>query len=134
MPLASPPAGIEKKHDAGGWQVVTRDRRSPQRVRDESSGRSPGSQVLTHRLPTRWNRAVAAMAWVATLGAPALAYRCGGSTGIVAESSAHTCFPFHPAAWRRPGHLTLYPALFGAGSGLYPSVPDSIDRGLHYLL
>ena len=39
----------------------------------------------------------------------ALAYRCGGSTGIAGRGSkpvaARTCFPFTPRAWTAVGHL-----------------------------
>lgn len=47
-------------------------------------GRSPGSEVLTHRLPgfLQWHSDTFT-----------LPYRCGGSTGLV---SRRTCFPFHP--------------------------------------
>jgi hypothetical protein len=60
---------------------------TPQRIRWFVLGRSPGSEVLVHRLPgllTQWR-----------IDEPALPYRCGGSAGI--EGLALTGFPFHPA-------------------------------------
>jgi len=54
----------------------------------KATGRSPGSQVLTRRLPgfTQW-----------PCDAPALAYRCGGSRGIAAPCATHPV-PVSPVA------------------------------------
>jgi len=60
------------------------------------AGRSPDSQDLTRRLPRRaqWH-----------CGAPALAYRCGGSRGLAPGTQGRTAFPFNCRRRNHPQHL-----------------------------
>ena len=66
------------------------------------TGRYPGSQVLMYRLP-RLFRPVA-------FDTPTLAYRCGGSTGMMFLT--RTCFPFNSCQAYKlqisPGNCTLH--------------------------
>lgn len=60
------------------------------------AGRSPDSRDLTRRLPRRaqWH-----------CGAPALAYRCGGSRGLAPGTQGRTAFPFNCRRRNHPQHL-----------------------------
>lgn len=72
--------------------------RTPATIPNQSvQGRSPGSQVLIHRLPKPEPSG--------SCGGSALIYRCGGSRGFVEESFRRTSFPFNPAAEKPTGHL-----------------------------
>lgn len=76
-----------------GAEANPRHAATPQRIRWFVPGRSPGLEVLVHRLPgvTQWH-----------LDGPALPYRCGGSAGI--DCFGLTGFPFHPARKTMHGH------------------------------
>jgi hypothetical protein len=86
---ASPHAGIALRLKCQGKkrQAETASA-TPRGTSPVVSGRSPGLQVLPHRLPgqkIQWH-----------FDEAALAYRCGGSSGFVQYSckGGHTAFPF----------------------------------------